>query len=400
MPRFLPFRGVHYAVDRCDPALVTAPPYDVLDDRDRAALAAADPANIVVVDLPVDGDDPYATAGETLQKWLADGVLVREDRPSFYVYRMTYADEAGAARRTTGVMGALELSRPGEGGILPHEHTTPKAKSDRLNLLRGTDANVSPVWGLSPAGGLSDLLVVDTPPVFEWTDAAQVTHELWIVDDPERIAAISAEIAGAPVVIADGHHRYETSLAYRDEQRAAGREAPEATGPEAVLTYVVELVDDELTVLPIHRLISGLPVDFDLRGSLAEWFEIGAPLDHLDADVVDQVAADGALVLVTPEAAWPMTPRRDRFDGVRDLDTSRLDAALAGLPPHELVFQHGVDHVVERVGRGDAQAGVLLRPAGVDQIVAIAHGGERMPPKTTFFHPKPRTGVVVRLLDE
>jgi uncharacterized protein (DUF1015 family) len=379
---------------------VTAPPYDVLDEQDRAALAAADPANIVVVDLPVDGDDPYATAGATLQAWLADGVLVRDETPSFYVYRMSYADETGAHRRTTGVLGALELSRPGEGGILPHEQTTPKAKSDRLNLLRGTDANVSPVWGLSPAAGLSDLLAVDGPPLFEWTDDAQVTHDLWIVDDAERIDAISAQIGGAPVVIADGHHRYETSLAYRDEQRAAGRDAPAGTGPEAVLTYVVELVDDELTVLPIHRLLAGLPEGFDLRDALADHFDIGPAIGPVDADIAVRMAADGALVLVTPEGAWPMVPRADRFEGVRDLDTSRLDAALAGLPPHELVFQHGVDHVVQRVERGEAQAGVLLRPATVAQIVAIANGGERMPPKTTFFHPKPRTGVVVRLLDE
>ena len=126
---------------------MTAPPYDVLDARDRAALAASDPANVVVVDLPVDGDDPYATAGATLQRWLADGVLVRDDIASFYVYRMSYTDDTGTSRRTTGVFGALELSRPGEGGILPHEQTTPKAKSDRLNLLRGTDANISAVWG-------------------------------------------------------------------------------------------------------------------------------------------------------------------------------------------------------------------------------------------------------------
>jgi uncharacterized protein (DUF1015 family) len=378
---------------------VTAPPYDVLDERDRAALAAADPANVVVIDLPTDGDDPYATAGETLRRWLADGVLVRDEHPSFYVYRMTYADESGARRRTTGVFGALELSRPGEGGILPHEQTTPKAKSDRLNLLRGTDANVSAVWGLSPAAGLSELLSVDGPPVFEWTDDTGVTHDLWIIDDPTRLDAITAEVAAAPVVIADGHHRYETSLAYRDEQRAAGRDTPSGTGPEAVLTYLVELVDDELTVLGIHRLISGLPEGFDLRGALAEWFDIG-PAMVIDADTTERMVADGVLVLVTADGSWPLTPRAERFEGVRDLDTSRLDAALAALPPHELVFQHGVDHVVERVRAGDAQAGVLLRPASVSQIVAIANGGERMPPKTTFFHPKPRTGVVIRLLDE
>jgi len=378
---------------------VTAPPYDVLDARDRAALAASDPANVVVVDLPVDGDDPYATAGATLQRWLADGVLVRDDIASFYVYRMSYTDDTGTSRRTTGVFGALELSRPGEGGILPHEQTTPKAKSDRLNLLRGTDANISAVWGLSPAAGLSDLLSVDGPPIFEWTDDAGVTHDLWIIDDPTRLAAITTHVAAAPVVIADGHHRYETSLAYRDEQREAGRDTPPGSGPEAVLTYLVELVDDELTVLPIHRLVSGLPEGFDLRAALSEWFEVGPPIS-VDAGVTERMAADGVLVLVTPDGCWPLEPRPAMFDGVRDLDTSRLDAALATLPPHELVFQHGVDHVIERVHRGDAQAGVLLRPASVAQIVAIANGGERMPPKTTFFHPKPRTGVVLRLLDE
>src|SRR4051794_30569161 len=124
VPRFQPFRGVHYSPERSDPSRVTAPPYDVLDADDRAALAALDPANIVAIDLPVDGDDPYATAGATLRAWLGDGTLVRDERPSFYVYRMTATTGAGERRHTTGVLGALELSRPGEGGILPHEQTT------------------------------------------------------------------------------------------------------------------------------------------------------------------------------------------------------------------------------------------------------------------------------------
>jgi uncharacterized protein (DUF1015 family) len=401
VPRFEPFRGVHYHPVRCDPAQVTAPPYDVLDERDRADLAAADPANVVVVDLPVDGDDPYATAGEQLRTWLADGVLVRDEQPSFYVYRMTHTDERGQTRHTTGVLGALELSRPGEGGILPHEHTTPKAKSDRLNLLRGTDANVSAVWALSPAEGLSALLVVDHPPILCWTDDTGVTHELWIVDDPTRIDAIRTAVGGEPVVIADGHHRYETSLAYRDEQRDEGRDTSPGSGPEAVLTYVVELVDDELTVLPIHRLLRGLPPGFDVAAALDPWFEIGPPRPAATASAVAECLAGGdAPVLVTAEGCRPMTPRPERFEGVRDLDTSRLDAALADLPAHDLVFQHGIDHVLDRVGSGEMQAGVILRPATIAQIVAIAHGGERMPPKTTFFHPKPRTGVVLRLLDE
>jgi len=402
---------VRYDVERVDLADVTVPPYDVIDADARQALAARHPASAVVIDLPVgaqdattaagaasDDDAVYLEANATLQRWLAEGVLQREDVPAFYIYRMSFTDPDGHPRHTTGVFGALELSRPPEGHILPHEFTTPKAKSDRLNLTRATHANLSAVWGLSATPGLTALLEVDDAPVATWSDEAGVEHTLWVVVDPDRLAAISALADASPVVIADGHHRYETALTYRDEQRQAGdRSTP---GAEAVLLYLVELADDELTVLPIHRLITGLPADLDLRTALGAWFEIGSPVDHLDADVADRVAADGALVLVTPEAAWPMVPRGDRFEGVRDLDTSRLDAALADLPDHDLVFQHGVDHVVERVGTGEAQAGVLLRPATVEQIVAIAHGGERMPPKTTFFHPKPRTGVVVRLLDE
>lgn len=395
MPRFEPFPALRYDPARSAAADVTAPPYDVLDADDRAALVARHPHNVVVVDLPVDGDDPYGDADRTFRRWLDEGVLVR-DEPAFYVYRMSFTDDAGVAHHTTGVVGALELSRPGEGGILPHEQTTKKAKTDRLDLLRATRANLSAVWGLSPAAGLSALLESDDAPTAAWTDDDGVDHAYWVVDDPARVDAIAAAIAAEPVVIADGHHRYETSLAYRDERRAAEGDAP--SGHDLVMTYVVELVDDELTVRPIHRLISGLPDDVDLAAALEPWFVVEPapePTTLTVAALVDQ----GALCLVGPGGAWWLTPRPEALAGARDLDTSRLDAALDDLPAHELVFQHGIDNIVTRVRRGDAQWGVLLRPATVAQIVDIAHGGERMPPKTTFFHPKPRTGVVFRTLD-
>ncbi len=395
MPRFLPFRGVHYDIARADLALVTSPPYDVLDDEDRSRLAAGHRANAVVIDLPIDGDDPYREAGDTLRRWLVDGTLVQDPDPSFYVYRMESIDETGHQRGTTGVFGALELSRPGEGGILPHEHTTPKAKSDRLNLLRGARANLSAVWGLSPSAGLSKLLEVSDPPLAAWTDEDGVHHLLWPISDTERVAAITEAVGSNPVVIADGHHRYETSLAYRDEQRAAGA-GPDAAS-EAALVYVVELVDNELNVLPIHRLIGGLPDDVDLPATLEAWFVV-TPAGGIGPDIAERMGEQGALVLVTAMGAWFLRPRAQALTGTPELDSSRLDVALAGLPAHELTFQHGVDQVVRKVATGQAQAGVLLRPASVAQIIDIAQGGERMPPKTTFFHPKPRTGVVFRLL--
>jgi uncharacterized protein (DUF1015 family) len=392
--RFQPFSALRYDLDRVDLGAVVSPPYDVVDDAQRAQLAGRDPHNAVHVDLPAaDGDrDRYTVARDLLAAWRRDGVLVADGRPAFTVYRMGYTDDAGVARHTTGVIGALELSPPG-GDILPHEHTTPKARSDRLDLLRATRANLSAIWGLSLAKGLTDLLPIDGPPAASVEDGDEgVVHSVWVVDDPEICAAIAAAAAEAPVVIADGHHRYETSLAYLAERRAVGDD-PEAAG--ATLAYLVELVEDELTVRAIHRLIDGLPEGSDLVAALGPWFEpLGPPPGSVP--LVTAMDEARALAAVTPGGEVLLRPRPDALADARDLDSARLDVALAGLPPHSLRFQHGVDNVRAAVAGGDAQFGVLLRPATVAQIEATAHGGERMPPKTTFFHPKLKTGLVFR----
>jgi uncharacterized protein (DUF1015 family) len=391
--RFQPFPAIRYDLARVPLDRVISPPYDVIDDAERADLAARDPHNAVRVDLPVDegGHDRYEVARSLLAEWRQQGILAVDDRPTFTVYRMAYVDDAGVSRHTTGVIGALELSRPGT-DILPHEHTTPKAKSDRLDMLRATRANTSAIWGLSLAKGLTDLLPVDVEPTAVVDDGAGVEHTVWVVDDPEVCAAIADAVAAQPVVIADGHHRYETSLAYRREREEAEGQAGDAA---ATLAYVVELVEDELTVRAIHRLISGLPEGIDLVGELDPWFEVvgasppGTPLTTAMAEA-------GALCAVTPGGDVLLRPRPDALADAADLDSARLDVALATLPEHTLRFQHGVDNVHAAVASGDAQFGVLLRPATVAQIEANAHSGERMPPKTTFFHPKPKTGLVFR----
>jgi uncharacterized protein (DUF1015 family) len=391
--RFEPFAGIRYDLDRSDLARVIAPPYDVIDAALRADLAGRDPHNAVRIDLPSedDGEERYELANRLLHQWQADGILVTDDRPSFTIYRMTATDDAGVERHTTGVIGALELSAPGS-DILPHEHTTPKAKSDRLDLLRACRANLSAIWGLSLAKGLTDLLPVDGPPLANLLDEDGVRHTIWRVDDPAACAAISAAVAEQPIVVADGHHRYETSLAYKAEREAADGDA----GPAgATMAYVVELVEDELTVHAIHRLLTGLPAGVDLLAALAPWFDdAGAPPG--DRPVTAVMAEAGCLTLVLPDREVLLRPRPDALAEARDLDSSRLDLALATLPDHQVSFQHGVDNVRAAVASGAAQAGVLLRPATVAQIEATAHGGERMPPKTTFFHPKPKTGLVFR----
>jgi uncharacterized protein (DUF1015 family) len=397
VPRFEPFAGLRYASD-ADMDAVTSPPYDVIDAAERAVLAARSDGNAVRFDLPDEADGPgrYDAADALLRSLQSSGVLVTDDAPSFYVYRMSYADEQGRARHTTGILGALQLSRPGEGGILPHEHTTPKAKSDRLDLLRATRHNTSAIWGLSLAKGLTDLCRTDGPADAAVTDADGVRHELWRVSDPATVSAIADVVDGEPVVIADGHHRYETSLAYRDERRQLDGEG----GPwDSTLAYVVELTEDELAVRPIHRLLHGTPTGPDLLAAFtADLFD--AQPAEADVDLPDRMARTGALALVLPGGeAHLLIPRAGAFpDDMQDLDSSRLAVALEALPSIEVEYQHGTETILRKVSAGDATAGVLLRPAGVPQIEATAHTGVRMPPKTTFFWPKPRTGFVFRSL--
>ena len=396
MPRFEPFRGLRYDRERVLLAEVTAPPYDVIDDRQRGELASND-RNAVRIDLPVDedGEDRYVVAHRLLREWQQEQTLVTDDEPTFTIYRMTFTDEAGVVRRTTGVIGALELWPPGAGEILPHEHTTKKAKSDRLDMLRSTRYNLSAIWGLSLAGGLTDMLPTDAEPDAEWTDPDGVTHTVWTSGDRERNGRIAALVLDQPIVVADGHHRYETSLQYRDERRVI--DGP-GTAADLTMCFVVELVEDELTVQPIHRLVTGLPEGSALHILLSEHFDV-EPTDEFGPDAVARLVELGGLGMMDDTGTFLLRPKAGAFDDSVELDTVRLEQAREALPAHELTYQHGVANVVDAVAEGRAQAAFLMRPATVAQIQAIAHGGERMPPKTTFFAPKPATGIVFRSLD-
>jgi uncharacterized protein (DUF1015 family) len=360
VPQFGAFPGIRYNEHRHDLALVTAPPYDVIDERERAALAARDACNVVHIDLPTD----YSAAADLWAQWRSEGDLV-DDSPSLYLYRMTASGQS-----TLGVIGGLGLVPAGQGDVLPHEHTTPKAKSDRLDLLRATHANLSPIWGLSLSPGLSKLFDCDAAiPIGSWDDDDGVTHALWRIDDADLVSRIAESVSSAPVVIADGHHRYETCLAFAAEQPALAHVG-------STMCFVVELAPDQLTVQPIHRLLQVETAA--LESALSSAF---------DLDV------DGGLGLVTRDGTRPMARSTD--DG--ELDTVVLDRALAGLP-HEISYQHGAANIALAVSEGRADAGVLVRPVTVEQITRYAHARDKMPPKSTFFWPKPRTGTVFRSL--
>jgi len=399
VPRFEPFVGLRYGPDATDLSGVICPPYDVISEPQRRALEAEHEANCVRLELPQpDADvDRYQVAARTLADWRRPGgPLVPDDGPSFYVYRMGFRDESGRPRQTAGVLGALGLEPPGE-GILPHERTTSKDKRDRLDLLRATRTNLSPIWGLSLSPGLSSLCELPGPPDARATDLDGVHHRLWRVTQPGIVDAISETVAAAPVVVADGHHRYEVALAYQAERHDGG------AGPgahDAILALVVELADEQLAVAPIHRLLSGLPDGFDPVDGLAEWFEV-LPTTPVDATIGDRQAEAGALALVLRTGTWLLRPRPALLAAApQDLDSSRLDVALAAVPAVEVRYQHGWTDAVEAVASGEADAGVLLRPATVAQIADFAHRRDRMPPKTTFFTPKPATGLVFRALDD
>lgn len=396
MPRFEPFPGIRYATDRVSLDDVAAPPYDVLSDADVDALTARHPNNIVRVDVPreADGEGRYDAAAATLQAWLADGVIERDERPSFTLYRMSFTDEAGRRRETVGVVGGLEVVDEGAGGVLPHERTTPKAKTDRLDLTRATSTNLSPVWGLSLTAGLSELLTEPGEPMGSVT-VEGVTHTVERVDDPERVAAISAAVGGAPVVIADGHHRYAISRTYRDEQRAASGRTD--TTAELTMTYVAELVQEQLSIEAIHRLYTDTTIEALLE-HLAVSFEF-VPAGPVTPEITIELLERGALCLVAADGSGTfLVPRPEAFAGHRDLDSVRLEVALEGLD-HTVSYQHGVGHVVDAVTGGRAVAGILIRPVSIAEIQRTADEGLLMPPKSTFFTPKLRTGLVWRPLD-
>jgi len=336
------------------------------------------------------GDRPYEVAAATLATWRADGVLVLDERPAFTLYRMSFGDDTGRPRDTVGVVGALEVVDEGAGGVLPHERTTPKDTTDRLDLTRATSYNLSCVWGLSLARGLTSVLAEPGTLVGEIVDAEGVIHRVERVDDPVRVAAIAAAVSAADVLIADGHHRYAISRTFRDEVRGTALEGAATT----TMAYVGELVEDQLAIAAIHRLYRGITVD-SIVERLRSFFHVSEPVD-LPSDVLTEMSARGCLFLLdSPAGGRFLTPRDEAFAGLRDLDSLRLEAALEGAGA-EVVYQHGLGDVRRRLAEDGFTSAILIRPTSIDEIRRTAAEGILMPPKSTFFTPKLRTGLVMR----
>ena len=393
MPRFTPFAALRYDPARVELAKVVAPPYDVVGPDERAALVARHSANSILVELPEPdprtGADRYAGAAARLAQWEIEGILVRDPTAALYPYRMPGTD--GAV--TLGVLGVLGLDAASAEEIRPHEETLPKDRTDRLDLLTATRVNLSPIWGLSLATGLTALLDTAGAPLAAAVDDDGVRHELWVLDDADVSDAVAAIVATAPVVVADGHHRLAVASSYL---AGSGAGTP---GADGVLAFIVELADDVVAVGPIHRLLAGLPDGLDLVDVFASWFDVARAGD-CDERTWSALGTTSALAVVMASGCWLLHPKDGTAEAAgSDLPSSMVALAIAELPHHDLSFANSWQAAVAAVVAEEAQAAVLLPPVRVDQIGDWASAGRRMPPKSTYFFPKPRTGMVFRPLD-
>lgn len=434
VPTVLPFKGLRFAVEPSELERLVCPPYDIINPDEQAQLRELSSHNAVIVELPVDAPgEPgsrYRLAAENLAAWRRQGVLRQDLRPAYYLSETQFTHSSTTLVRRD-LVAALGVEAWSSGAVLPHEHTMAGPKADRLDLLRATGLNASPIWVLHrdrlPALEHAWSAAEATPPTTEFTWRGE-RHRLWVVDDAATVEVIQTAFRqGGPLYIADGHHRYETSLAYAEEAGAS------IAGAGATLAAVTWAADPGLLALPTHRLLHGLDASLTLEESETRWSEVfhseyyplweGAPPDQIDA-LVQQVASSGRSapsfglyglgqldlfgVLEVrgrkpPDAALPA----DRSAAWKSLDVSLLHSLLVdplvaetGRPREEVLsYVRDPQQAVRVVREGRASAAFLLNPTPVSGVLDVADAHDRMPEKSTYFHPKPPAGLVMRDLE-
>jgi uncharacterized protein (DUF1015 family) len=439
VPQIRPFRALRYVPDAVgDIAAVMAPPYDVLSAEERAQLVARHPRNVVRLDAPQAEpgdaeDDRYRRVARTLAAWRSDGTLHKDPRNSIYVHEQTYTVPGTDLERTQrGFFGRLRLEplEPGS-GVLPHERTLAAPREDRYRLLRATGVNTSPVVGLydDPGGRAATILaeLATGPADVDVRDDDGVRHRLWVVPaeggtgpDVDELVRIAA---AAPITIADGHHRYETALRYRDERRMS-RSCEEDPAFDYLLMLFLEATTEPLTVLPTHRVVGGLGA----AGIGRLWEDVGDLFDVQPATRDELLEAFGGRALATSGGAgrlglWAagraaiLVARREAFEpflpaggpALRSLDVVLLGVALdrlAGIDPAAVAagrvrFTKSATEALDLVDRDEpsttdaADAAFLLEATPVASIAAVAREGDVMPQKSTYFYPKALTGLLI-----
>ncbi len=419
-----PLRALHY-----DPAVVgpltevVAPPYDVIDAGQRAALIARSPFNVVAVDLPRDepeGRDRYQAAGELFDGWQLQGALVRDGEPALWAHTQDYTGPDGRSRTRRGFFCRVRIEDYGPGRVRPHERTHPGPKEDRLRLTRATRANVSPIFSLysdpTQAAWRALSPATEQPPWADITDSDGTVHRLWRVSDPDAIAAAQAATRDAELLIADGHHRYETMRAYADEiGDATATGSPVQGAHRYILMCLVALEDPGLTVFPTHRLVRGL--DDERREALEQALRRDFEIVEVSVEELAPPPGGGrmqlgyvdgrdgrALRLTLKDQAIADAALPGHSDAYRHLDTGVLETLLLknalGLSDEDIAHFNGLFYArdaaeaLAMVRSGEYDAAFLMRPTPVEQVREVAAAGENMPPKSTYFFPKLLTGLL------
>ncbi|MBA7523923.1 hypothetical protein ES705_16060 [subsurface metagenome] len=432
MAQISPFKAIRYNTQQQrDLSSVLAPPYDVIDQGRRDLLTARDQHNIVHIDLPhmppasLGPPEAYARSAQLLKDWLERKVLVTDPQPAFYYYQQTF--KIGSASHTRRAFFCrVKLEPLGQGAIMPHEQTLSGPKEDRLALTKATRCNLSPVFALYPDQD-NQVLAALEPGTAEpdcFGDLDGVGNELWVVRESEAINRTVQLLAQKKIYIADGHHRYSTSLNYLKFLRQAGQSIPDEHRANFVNMVLVCTTDPGLVILPTHRLVRGLGDDFipALRAITSQRFRwIDSGLDASKADQFESALARAhrraiglyepccnQLLILSPNSDDPVAQQEpQKSPALRDLAvvilhdcllSEKITSQLAPSSPPQITYVKDIGQAVRSCRQGQYQAAFLLQPTTMAQLLAVVEAGQLMPPKSTFFYPKVPTGLVINPL--
>jgi uncharacterized protein (DUF1015 family) len=423
MAEVLPIRSLRYDLDTVGSLQdVVAPPYDVIDTAMRAELLARSPYNAVAIDLPkpygetgpqaAGEGNPYERAAQAIADWQQAGALVQDSEPAIWAMEQDYTGPDGSSHTRHGILARVRVEDFATGTILPHERTLPGPKQDRLELMRATRCNLSPIFSLSTIDPwpLVAPHAQSTPPFGEATDAGGTVTRIWRL--PAVNDEVTALLADAQLLIADGHHRYETAIAYRDEIGGEGDH-------NYTLMALTGLDDPGLSIYPTHRLLSGFAADPERQRRLGEGLREIFAVEEVEAGAIDPLGAQGAGVFGLYDSHHKQAYRLQLKEAaIAELDRQlegmpeayrRLDAAIletlvlkgiAGLAEDDILAKRGIGYAksvedsLRLIDEGAYDVGFILRPIPVSQTKAICESDANMPPKSTYFFPKVLTGLV------
>ncbi|MCX7792913.1 MAG: DUF1015 domain-containing protein [Thermodesulfovibrionales bacterium] len=413
MAEIRPFKAVLFNPGRVNMADVVAPPYDVVSEDQRERLYNKTPYNILHVDygreMPGDSEysNKYTRARDLLKSWLTSGILITAEKPAFYAYQIDYQVH-GKNKTLTGFMALVKIEEFGKGNIHPHEATHSKPKTDRLNLMKTCNGNISPIYALykSPERRSSKILydLRRQKPFFQFVDEEGIKHSLWIIYSERDIEIIRKELSDKAIFIADGHHRYETALQFKKEISSLNPHDDGTEPYDYVLMFLANMADDGITILPTHRAIRDLPSGW--HEMLKEYFEISRVRLKKPSDIVKKILGkEHTLGLYTQNQTFILRylgkDLSDLHPALRYLDVSILHNLIFDklLGISEILYEMNPEEVVKLVDSGQYRAGFFLNATKVEEVEIVALSSLRMPPKSTYFYPKLKTGTVINLFE-